>query len=303
MFQSAEAGVISFLAPAKINLYLHITGRLDNGYHTLDSLVGFVDIGDIISLKPANDFNFTVSGPFAKNFSTKELDSSPNSSNLAVRAVWLLANALKKTPDFEVHLTKNLPMGAGIGGGSSDAATVLWALIEHWQKSPEQDILEKIMLELGADVPVCLDCSPKYISGIGEKLTPTEQIPECPAVLIFPGKHCPTPQIFQRFNASFETLKSRPKSFQNTDDMRLFLSQQKNQLTSAAIELVPEIQNALNALSTSKHCLLSRMSGSGSTCFGLFNDMDNAHKAAKIISDENPDWWVKTTTLNRPERY
>ncbi len=303
MYQSADAGITSLLAPAKINLYLHVTGRLDNRYHTLDSLIGFADIGDTVTIKPAQNFTFTTSGPFSKGFSTKELDSSPSSSNLAVRATWLISHALNKTPDFEIHLTKNLPMGAGIGGGSSDAATILWALMDYWKKSPDEEVLNTIMLELGADVPACLDCRPKFISGIGDVIEPAHDLPEYPIVLVFPGKQCATHKIFQNFHATYKEAITNSDKMRIADNALTFIKAQNNQLTSAAIEEVPEIQNVLNALDKSQNCLLSRMSGSGSTCFGLYNDMNEAQEAAHNISKENPDWWVKTATLNRPERY
>ncbi|HTK85097.1 MAG TPA: 4-(cytidine 5'-diphospho)-2-C-methyl-D-erythritol kinase, partial [Patescibacteria group bacterium] len=141
MSARGPSGTLSVFAPAKINLYLHVTGRRDDGYHLLDSLVAFADIGDRLTLAPANDFSFSAQGPFANAFTAKERDASPNSANLVVRAVWALSQAVQRPPQVRVTLTKNLPLASGLGGGSADAAAALWALLEWWSL-PQQAVPE-----------------------------------------------------------------------------------------------------------------------------------------------------------------
>lgn len=290
-------------APAKINLYLHVTGRKDNGYHELDSLIAFADIGDEVRITPATHFDFEVEGPFAHGFSAKEKDAGPGSSNLVVKAVWEMARATQQSPNFKVTLVKNLPMGAGIGGGSSDAAAVIWGLCEIWDIKKNSEFLKPLMLSLGADVPVCLDCQTARIQGIGESIDAGIDIPEVPILLIYPGKPCATESVFQHFSGGFETDANWPERIMNLSDLVGALRETTNSLSLAASDHVPEIENVLNVLNAAKGCVLGRMTGSGSSCFGLFEEIEDAEKAADIIREENPDWWVKTGWLGRPERY
>lgn len=294
---------LTIFAPAKINLYLHVTGRLDNGYHTLDSLIGFVDIGDQIKITPAQDFSFAIDGPCSGAFGPKERDASPHSSNLVVQAVWAISQAIKRLPNIHVSLTKNLPIAAGIGGGSSDAAAMVWGLMEWWSVPAHSDFLPGILTQLGADVPVCLDCRPARLRGIGDILDPAPLMNEVPIVLVNPGKPCFTKDVFRSLNCPFKEPIDLPDALPSFDALIDFLNQQNNDLHDVACHFVPEISNALHALNAQTGCALARLSGSGPTCFGLFEDKGDARKAADTIAEENPDWWVKAGTLNRPERY
>ncbi len=300
---STQTKLLTIFAPAKINLYLHVTGRLDNGYHTLDSLVAFADIGDQIEIEAANDFEFRVKGPYAGAFNNKELDSSPNSSNLVVRAAWSLAQAAQKVPNIRATLTKNLPIASGVGGGSSDAAAIIWGLLEWWDLSAQSHYLPGLMSRLGADIPVCLNCKPARMRGTGDILDPAPPMDEIPVVLVHPGKPCPTAHIFTRYTKTFKQPQALPKSLEGFDTLVSFLKQQDNDLLGAACELVPEIENVINGLNGQKGCALARLSGSGATCFGLFEHEMDAVEAAKTLAFENPDWWVKAGWINRPERY
>jgi 4-diphosphocytidyl-2-C-methyl-D-erythritol kinase len=300
---STQTKLLTIFAPAKINLYLHITGKLDNGYHMLDSLVSFTDVGDQVEIEPATDFEFRVKGPYAAGFGPKELDYSPHSSNLVVQAAWALAQAAQKVPNVRVTLTKNLPLASGLGGGSSDAAAVIWGLLEWWNLSTQAHYLPGLMARLGADVPVCLSCKATRVRGIGDILDPVPQMPEIPIVLVHPGKPCPTPEVFARYTGQFKETLTLPQSFDTFDSLTTFLRQQDNDLYKSAYEVVPEINNVINVLSVQKGCALARLSGAGATCFGLFIDEHAARGAAKTIAMENPDWWVKAGWLNRPERY
>jgi 4-diphosphocytidyl-2-C-methyl-D-erythritol kinase len=298
-----QTKIISVFAPVKINLYLHITGRLDNGYHTLDSLVGFADIGDQIIIEPANDFEFHVEGPYAQSFDAKTLDASPHSSNLVVQAAWALSHAAQKIPNIRATLTKNIPLASGLGGGSSDAAAIIWGLLEWWEMPPAAPYLSGLMSKLGADVPVCLNCTPARMRGIGDLLDPAPMMDETPIVLVNPGVPCPTADIFMRYNSAFKNPQTLPEDLRDFNRLITFLHEQDNDLEAPACEVVPEVSNVLSAFKTQDGCALARLSGSGASCFGLFRTELESRKAAQEIKKENPDWWVKTGWLNRPERY
>ncbi len=299
----AQTKLLTIFAPAKINLYLHVTGRLDNGYHTLDSLIAFADIGDSVEIEVAADFQFRVRGVYGDSFTAKELDASPNSSNLAVQAAWTLARAAQKTPNVRITLTKNLPLASGVGGGSSNAAAVIWGLCEWWNVPRGAHYLPGLMAKLGADVPVCFPCKPARVRGIGDVLDPAPPIGEIPIVLVNPGTPCPTADVFGRFAGNYREPQALPASLENFRDLIAFLKTHDNDLQAPAMEMKPEIAHVLKALNGQKACGFARMTGSGATCFGLFEHEPAAQKAAKAISAEHPDWWVKTGWLNRPERY
>lgn len=298
-----QTKLLTIFSPAKINLYLHITGRLDNGYHMLDSLVAFADIGDRITISRSTEFKFSIDGPYATAFGPKDRDQSPDSSNLVVQAVWALSQAAQKIPDVHIKLTKNLPLASGLGGGSSNAAAVLWGLLEWWKIPHQSHYMQGLMARLGADVPVCLNCIPARVRGIGDILDVAPAMPEVPVVLVNPGKQCMTGEIFSRFIGSFREPMAIPENLGGTEALVDFLAKQDNDLLKPAMDVVPVIGNVLNSLKMQGGCLLPRMTGSGATCFGLFKDEAAAVKAAKIITGENPDWWVKSGWLNRVERY
>lgn len=254
-------------APAKINLTLHVTGQRPDGYHLLDSLVVFADIGDRLHYDKGPELVLGVSGPFADGVPTDE-------SNL----VWKAAEFCGWTG--HIHLEKNLPHGAGIGGGSSDAAAVLRDLHGPLAKAER----------LGADVPVCLSNAPQRMRGIGELLEIAPDVPALNMVLVNPGGHVPTPQVFkgliEKENASMGDLPSPT----NYDAFLAWLSEQRNDLQTPALSCAPQIGVALQALKGSD---LVRMSGSGATCFGLYANRDRAQQAAQKIKDEHAGWWVQ----------
>jgi len=266
-------------APAKINLTLHVTGRRADGYHLLDSLVVFADLGDRLWLDPGAQMSLEVSGPFA--------DGVPrDDSNLVWRA------AMAAGWRGAIRLEKNLPHGAGIGGGSADAAALLRAL--HGDDAMRV-IGPEATLALGADVPVCLHTGPQRMRGIGEQLTRLGQsVPRLFAVLVNPGVHVPTPQVFKaltcRDNPDMTPMPERP-------DRQTFLSwlaDQRNDLQAAAITQAPVIKEVLAALTATSGCALARMSGSGATCFGLYATRDQAARATRDIAASNAGWWVRS---------
>jgi 4-diphosphocytidyl-2-C-methyl-D-erythritol kinase len=300
-----NARSLTVFAPAKINLFLHVTGRRDDGYHMLDSLVGFADIGDKIEFQPAREFSFNIKGPFAGGFNAKDKDASPDSGNLVARAAWDLARAARRDLNCRITLHKNLPLASGVGGGSSDAAATLWGLMDLWGLNIKNaaPYLVGLMEALGADVPVCMECKPAMIRGVST-VEPLEMtLPEMPVLLVNPARSCMTNDIFRQFDGAFKKPVSLPDDIAEKEGFVEFLKQQSNDLTAAAAQDIPEISAVLSLLDDQKGCVLSRMSGSGATCFGLFEDEEAVMDAAEQIMLAHPKWWVRGGTLNRPVRY
>ena len=293
----------SVLAPAKINLYLHVTGKRTDGYHTLDSLIAFSNIGDRITFYPADEFSFRIQGPFFQSFTARETDSSQQSGNLVVRAVHSLANLTGRKPDFRIALTKNLPLAAGLGGGSADAAATIWAMMTLWNIPMSLPGLDKMMIDLGADVPACLPSAPVRVTGIGDVMTPVHNLPEIPVVLVNPLKRCPTPDVFRLFEGERKQEIACLGTLVDSSELIDFLKNQDNDLSSPAISIVPDIERIVKLMTQQDGCHLSRMSGSGATVFGLFDNQENARNAAETLALGYPEWWVRTGSINSPARY
>lgn len=278
-------------APAKINLYLHVVGRRDNGYHELDSLVMFADLGDTLTVAPAVGATapvLTLDGPFAA-----ALAGEPPEGNLVVKAALRLAAQLGRTPDVAIALTKELPVASGIGGGSADAAACLRALVRLWGRPSLNPALFALAESLGADVPVCLDGRAAYFGGIGEILDPAPTLPDCPALLVNPGVPVPTPAVFKARSGGFSRparLAAAPASVQA---LAADLKARSNDLTEPAITVAPVIAEVLAELDKTAGCLLSRLSGSGATCFALYPDTETAEAAAARVAALHPQWWVR----------
>ena len=269
---------IRVFAPAKINLTLHVTGQTKAGYHLLHSLVVFADVGDSVQLLPAPDIALDITGPFAKG-----LPKGPE--NL----VWRAAEAAGC--GVHIALEKNLPPSSGIGGGSSDAAAVLRGMrAVQGAVHPDPDTV----LKLGADVPACLLARPLIMTGIGEGLTETPW-PDMHAVLVNPGVEVPTAPVFQKLSQK----DNAPMDDLNTQDPLAWLAAQRNDLEAPAIAIAPIIATVLDAL-TATGAQLARMSGSGATCFGLYQDAIKATAAAQQMSKAQPNWWVNPTLLGAP---
>lgn len=263
---------IEAFAPAKINLTLHVVGQRADGYHLLDSVVAFADLGDVLRLEPGPQMGLHVTGPHAVGV---PLDRT----NL----VWRAAQAAGWTG--AIHLEKNLPHGAGIGGGSSDAAAVLRAL--------DSDIDP---LLLGADVPVCMAARAARMQGIGEEVSLLDNGPRFAAVLVNPGVHVATPDVFKALQTkTHPPMAPLPsKAF----DWAAWLSEQRNDLEAPAVAQTPIIGEVLKALRSTDDIVLGRMSGSGATCFGLYPTPDQARVAATSVAERHPDWWCRATTLS-----
>lgn len=255
-------------APAKINLTLHVTGQRADGYHLLESLVVFADVGDRLWIAPADTMSVEVSGPFA--------DGVPvDARNL----VWQAAE-LARSP-CHIHLQKNLPHGAGIGGGSSDAAAVL----RHFG-------IMRDAVRLGADVPVCLSMQPQRMQGIGEVVSPVAGMPCCDILLVNPRVTLSTPAVFSAL--AVRDNPAMPQDFPGWPDaaaLAHWLATQRNDLLIPAMGLAPAIGDVLQAIRGSD-ALYAGMSGSGSTCFGVFASGEKAAAAKASIALKQPDWWI-----------
>ena len=277
-------------APAKINLWLHVTGRRTDGYHELDSLVAFADIGDRLTGAPADTLSLTVSGPFAGALET-------GGGNLVLRAARALAARCGVPAGAALHLEKNLPVAAGIGGGSADAAAALRLCARLWRAEIGGEDLARLALGLGADIPVCLAGRTARMTGIGETLTPLmPPPPAAPAVLVNPGAAVPTGAVFGALAGRF----SPPAGLRDGDrdsDLVARAEPNRNDLETPAIVRVPEIADVLAALRAAAGLRLARMSGSGATCFGLFGSEGEAAAAARAIAAAHPAWWVAACSI------
>ncbi len=278
-------------APAKVNLFLHVGDKRPDGYHNLVSLIAFADTGDWIEVRDAKRQSFSMTGPFADALKGE-------TDNLVLRAardldVWAEERGHKTTP-VELILEKNLPIAAGIGGGSSDAAAVLHLLAEHWSLPIAIDELEAIGQTLGADVPVCLRGCPTLVSGMGEILNRAPQLPAFSLVLVNPGIEVPTKRIFNTISVRSGVVPPLfPQSFDSARGFAMYLDRLFNDLAAPAKAIAPVIMHAESALVATEGCLIARMSGSGATCFGLYETEEAAIIAATQIAESNPSWWVK----------
>ncbi|MGV2127527.1 4-(cytidine 5'-diphospho)-2-C-methyl-D-erythritol kinase [Agrobacterium vitis] len=281
------------IAAAKINLALHVTGRRNDGYHLLDTLVSFAEHGDVITVKTARQDEFTLSGRFAG-----PLQSEDPAGNLVIRARDLLRTAtLAKgltAPPVAITLQKNLPIASGIGGGSADAAATLRALQHLWDSHLEPAALEDLALKLGADVPMCLASTSLRATGIGEDLTPLPALPRFGLLLGNPLQAVSTPAIFKamtrRDNPPIGPLPPLAEQALWTETLRRL----RNDLQPAAETLFPHIAE-LSRMIEATGALVTRMSGSGATCFGLYPTYEAAVAAEKLLLTERPDWYFQAS--------
>jgi len=280
------------LAPAKLNLYLHVTGRRADGYHLLDSLVAFADIGDWLTVAPAKRLSVAVTGPFAKDLAAIDPEQ-----NLVWRAAERLARRLGRLPDAAITLEKRLPVASGIGGGSSDAAAALTSLVSLWRAKFGDGELAALGAELGADVPVCLAGRSAFVGGVGESIEPAPTLPPIAVVLANPGRPLVTADVFRTRSGPFGKAARFDRAPHEAAGFARLLADRRNDLTDAARAIVPEIDDVLMALAGCDGALLSRMSGSGATCFALFAETKSAEDAAAHLRGANPGWWVASGRL------
>lgn len=272
------------VARAKINLCLHVTGQRPDGYHLLDSLVVFADLGDRIICTPAERLSLKITGPESGGLAAER-------DNLVLRA----AAAFDSAMGAALLLEKTLPIASGIGGGSADAAATLRALSRLWGL-PLPDAAR--VLALGADVPVCLHGQPCRMAGVGEVISPLPHtLPPAWLVLVNPRVQVSTPAVFRQLASKTNAPMAALPRLQGLADLAGYLAAQRNDLEAPAIALQSVIALAKAALAAQPGCALARMSGSGATCFGLFPSAETAAKAAQALRRAQPAWWVEAAAM------
>lgn len=272
-------------APAKINLDLLVTGRRADGYHELDSVVVFAGIADSVSAGPGDGLRLLVDGPYAAQVPA-------SGDNLVVRAAEELAWAARRKADATLRLVKRLPVAAGLGGGSADAAAALSALNVLWGLDFPPERLRDVGLAVGADVPVCLYGRPARMRGVGERLDPVRGLPELPMLLVNPGIRVVTADVFRALRLPDEPLERQPfPAHPSVLQLSAWLAASRNDLEAPAMGLTPAIGETLELLRGLPGCHLARMSGSGATCWGLFATERALLAAEARLATTRPDWW------------
>jgi len=281
-------------APAKVNLTLRVLGRRPDGYHDLESLVVFADFGDRLSFVGGGELSLTVRGPNAAQ-------AGEGADNLVLKAANALAAREPAIGLGAFHLDKTLPVAAGIGGGSADAAAALRLLAKANGLPANHPALFAAARATGADVPVCLDPRPRIMRGIGEVLSPPLSLPALAAVLVNPGVALTTKAVFSRWTAPAVAPAALDAEavakLKDRDALLRLLATQANDLEAPAIALAPVIADVLAALRALAGCSLARMSGSGATCFALFTLPAAAQEAARVLQLKFPRWWVQACVL------
>jgi 4-diphosphocytidyl-2-C-methyl-D-erythritol kinase len=280
--------LVSERAHAKVNLALHVIGRRADGYHELDSIVAFAGVADVLTIAPADSVSLNITGPFAGDL--------PRGGTNSVLSAWRLLDDFCRQrgaalAPVKFGLEKNLPVASGIGGGSADAAAALRGLIRLFTISVSEQDLNDLALQLGADVPVCLAQKSCRMRGVGEIIEPIAlELPEG-IVLANPRIPASTSKVFE--NLSLQCGQSLGAAIGNIYDIESW----RNDLTAPAVALVPEIADVVGSLIFQPDIICSRMSGSGATCFGLFESLESAQIAADAIAEKHPHWWVAATKL------
>jgi 4-diphosphocytidyl-2-C-methyl-D-erythritol kinase len=285
-------------APAKVNLSLRVLGRRADGYHDIESLVAFADVGDRLSLTPGDALTLTVAGPGAAQ-------TGAEADNLVVKAASALAARVPGLRAGAFSLEKNLPVAAGLGGGSADAAAALRLLARANKLAPDNPCLHDAACATGADVPVCLDPRPRVMRGIGETLSAPLPLPRLHALLVNPGVAVPTKLVFSGWRPSANPLRALKRAadfaaspnIQNGEQLLDWLASEANDLEAPAIALEPVIADVLASLRAAAGCRLARMSGSGATCFALFASAVDSASAGKNLRAKFPNGWISETVL------
>lgn len=267
-------------AHAKVNLWLNVVGRRDDGYHLLDSLVAFVDLADQVEARPGDRLSLGLEGPLAGALAGE-------ADNLVLKAARLLADRAGVAPRAAIRLVKHIPVAAGLGGGSADAAATLHELVALWRVAMHEDELFGLAARLGADVPMCLAGRTAFVSGVGERLTWAPPLPECAVLLVNPGTALPTSDVFAARRGAFSPARPAPRSWGDLAELAGVLAERGNDLAAAAAAIAPVVGQVLEALGRTgaRH---AAMSGSGATCFALYESRDLARRAAAALPAA---WW------------
>ncbi len=276
-----------FFSPAKINIFLEVLSRRNDGFHNLNSLMSFCTIGDFIEIKKSKKFSFDIIGPFSKNLLKAK-------NNIILDVIKKLETHLNRTFNISLKLKKNLPISSGLGGGSSNAAITIKALIEIFNLKIKENELQKILLSSGSDVPFCYLGKTSLVNGIGEKINPVDKIEELNILLVNPMIEVPTNEIFKKvikFNTKPTTLSTNVTSKKNLIDI---LNYSKNDLQEIAIDSFSEIKQVLDFFNFDTNSIFHRMSGSGGTCLGFFNSYEAAKEAELNFKKHFSNWWIKS---------
>jgi 4-diphosphocytidyl-2-C-methyl-D-erythritol kinase len=277
-------------APAKINLTLRVLGRRDDGYHELESLVAFAGLADKLTLEPGESASLEITGRFAAASGTAE-------GNLVLKAVSALRQRVGPVRSGRFLLEKNIPVAAGLGGGSADAGAALRLLAGVNDLALDDPRLAAAAVAVGADVPVCLDPRPRIMRGLGDLLSEPLKLPRLAAVFANPGVPLPTRDVFDKFAGADGSKKYINYVPSRHEAMLMFLAEHENDLTHAAIACAPVVAEVMIALRALPAVRLVRMAGSGPTCFALFASQGEADAAAERLQFENKDWWVCATPI------
>lgn len=279
-------------AAAKINLALAVTGRRDDGYHLIDTLAVFAETGDILHAAPGDTLTLDVDGPFGE-------DVESGAGNLVIKAARAVAELAGRDGDAaggaHFHLTKILPVAAGIGGGSADAAAALRALNRLWEFGLSPERLAAMGVPIGADVAMCVNSRALRARGIGDQVTMLDGLPRLAMVLVNPGVAVSTAAAFAALEERTGEPLPDPGRFADCLELARWLALTRNDLEGPASRLAPPVVDVLAALRSLPDCLLARMSGSGATCFAIFPNREAANQAAARLKARRPDWWVVAT--------
>lgn len=290
-----KAKAVQLTARAKINLALHVTGQRDDGYHLLDTLVTFAEHGDTLSFEPADQLSLTIGGPEGAALHADD-------SNLILKAAHAVRDHVgRPSLGAAIHLSKNLPIASGIGGGSADAATTILGLCRLWKLQIDEPDLMQLGLSLGADIPMCLAGVSARVTGIGESVEPMPVKP-LNLVLANPRVEVSTPEVFRDLTTKKNPRLGDLSRYEDRSDRFWinYLMHQRNDLQSVAVEIAPQIADCLAAMEAQPDCMLARMSGSGATCFGIFENPGEAAYAAHELRNQNRNWWVVPTRTIAP---
>lgn len=292
---SAAGAAVCERARAKVNLTLHVKGRRADRYHELESLVAFADVCDELTFSRSSETSLVLDGPFA---------GLVDGENLVLKAKRAVAGWLGKEIEGQFHLRKNIPVAAGLGGGSSDAAAAIRAMLAVYDGFSDAGRFIERSAAIGADVPVCLQNSAAWMCGLGERVTPVRGLAPLPAILVNPRIKLSTADVFKTLNAAplaaGEAAAGPPAcpGWKSAEEAAAWLQEGRNDLEAPAITLEPAVDAVLNTLRRLDGCLLARLSGSGPTCFGIFSCENCAANAALEIARTHPNWWVSPTTLS-----
>ena len=279
-----------FVSPIKLNLFLEVINKSKDGYHNLESLMTFCKFGDQIKIKKSTKFKFSIDGPFSKNLSTK--------SNIILNTILLLEKYLNLKFNVEIILTKNLPISSGMGGGSSNAATIIHCLKNLYNFKIRKKELDFLLFTLGADVPFCYYRKSAIVRGKGEKISFLKnKLFELPVVLINPLIEISTRQIFENLVLNSKKKEKFENENINLENLFIYLAKRRNDLQNSAEKICPKIKKVNNFLNLNTKATFARMTGSGATCFGIYTNMDDAVSAENLLKKKFKRMWIKRTEI------